>query len=808
MKKISVKTFYLIGIISIGLIGLAIGSTYAMFTTSAEINNPIAINTTLGSENEIIETIDVKVPAGEIKTFTLTINNTSSSTLNYVTWYSTTSSNVLTGVKLSNADSSSPSGSITSGSSKVIYVQIRNEGSEEIDATIGISSSTGSIVLSNSMTQVGSEELYYTLAEHITNLYTSASKTTVTQSITYNVASSVGLMNDRLGSSSVDANSGNIRYYGASPSNYVYFNCSDYDNQSDSTCEKWRIIGVFDGKVKIMRNDSIGNMAWSQNKNTTGTSGYSNDWTTSSLKALLNEKYLYGDTTGTVTYYSGSSGSTSLSLDMSSIGIKNDETRSLISSNLWNLGGYSSYSIYSYQAYTYERGTTVYSGRPTEWTGNIAIPYPSDYGYAADLSKCSSSNLYNYDSSSCRASDWMYNSSINQWFLMPSSSSTSYLYYTTTTGYVNNRGYAYNTYAVRPTTFLIEKSYLIGGDGTSTTPYKLQKPKVVKSNLSRKITKLYTSAEKTTVTNNSITYNTAPSVGLMNDRLGISSTDINGGNIRYYGAEPNNYIYFNCSDYSNQSSSTCETWRIIGVFEGKVKIMRNEVIGGYSWDNKNTSTGAESASGKNDWTDARLMKLLNPGYESETTGGSLYYNSGSGSCYSRQNNATTTCNFTSTGIKNDTTRNLISDTLYYLGGCDDSKIYSNQAYTCERGTTVYSGRPTTWTGKIALPYPSDYGYAADLGNCTLNLFSYNDSTCTSANWMKNIITNNGNNYGWLLTPSSYGSYSAWYVSPSSHVHYYYTYDAYGAAPVLYLGSEQVIGSGTGTNSDPYRLSVS
>ena len=807
MEKVKVKTLYLIGIISIGLIGLAIGSTYAMFTTSAEINNPIAINTTLGSENEIIETIDVKVPAGELKTFTLTINNTSSSTLNYTTWYSTTSSNVLTGVNLSNADSSSPSGSITSGSSKVIYVQIRNEGSEEIDATIGISSSAGSIVLSNSMTQVGSEELYYTLAEHITNLYTSASKTTVTQSITYNVASSVGLMNDRLGSSSVDANSGNIRYYGASPSNYVYFNCSDYDNQSDSTCEKWRIIGVFDGKVKIMRNDSIGNMAWSQNKNTTGTSGYSNDWTTSSLKALLNEKYLYGDTTGTVTYYSGSSGSTSLSLDMSSIGIKNDETRSLISSNLWNLGGYSSYSIYSYQAYTYERGTTVYSGRPTEWTGNIAIPYPSDYGYAADLSKCSSRTLYNYDNSTssyqCRANDWMFNSSINQWFLMPSSSSSSYLYYVTTTGYVNNTGYAYNTYAVRPTAFLIEKSYLIGGDGTSATPYKLKKPKI---NLSKKITSLYMGAEKTTVTNNSITYNTAASVGLMNDRLGSSSTDINSGNIRYYGASPDNYIYFNCSDYSNQSSDTCETWRIIGVFDGKVKIMRNAVIGSYSWDNKDTTTGAESNNGKNDWTDARLMKLLNPGYESETYGGSLYYNSGSGSCYSGQNNATTTCDFTSTGIKNDTTRSLISDTLYYLGGWNGQYVYSNQIYGYERGTTVYSGRPTTWTGKIALPYPSDYGYAADLGSCTVQLGIYDNSTCTSTNWMKSIFTSS---YNWLLTPNSGDSYYAWYVISSGYLsnHDNIYYDD-GVAPVLYLGSELGIESGTGTNSDPYRLSVS
>ena len=305
-------------------------------------------------------------------------------------------------------------------------------------------------------------------------------------------------------------------------------------------------------------------------------------------------------------------------------------------------------------------------------------------------------------------------------------------------------------------------------------------------------------APNNTVINNNIEYRYDTSNNLMEDV---------GGNIRYYGASPNNYIYFNCSDYSNQTSDTCETWRIIGVFEGKVKIMRNSTIGSYSWDNKNTSTGAETDYGKNDWTDARLMKLLNPGYESETTGGSLYYNSISGSCYSGKNNATVSCDFTNTGIKNDTTRNLISDTLYYLGGWYTSEIYSDQIYGYERGEEVYSGRPTTWTGKIALPYSSDYGYAADLGSCTVQLGNYNNSTCTSANWMKNIITNNGNNVGWLLT-SHLASNNAWGVSSSGGVNYYGTYYAGGAAPVLYLGSELGIGSGTGTNSDPYRLSVS
>ena len=335
------------------------------------------------------------------------------------------------------------------------------------------------------------------------------------------------------------------------------------------------------------------------------------------------------------------------------------------------------------------------------------------------------------------------------------------------------------------------------------------------------IISLYTSAAKVTATNNSITYNTAPSVSLMNDRLGGTTTDLDGGNIRYYGANPNNYIYFNCSDYSNQTSSTCETWRIIGVFNDKLKLIRGSQIGTYSWDNKNTSTGEESNSGKNDWTTARLMKLLNPvdyyindnndkDSEGNYLGYSLYYNSTSGKCYSGQNNATVDCDFTSTGIKNDETRNMIAETTYNLGGWNTFTVYPNEIYEYERGTTVYTGRLPTWTGKIALAYPSDYGYAADLNQCVnKQLNKYNDSTCTSNNWMKSIITNNGSNHGWLLTPHSNYSYIAWGVILSGIMggnRAYYS--SYGAAPVLYLSSELGIESGgDGSSSNPYKLSA-
>ncbi len=291
----------------------------------------------------------------------------------------------------------------------------------------------------------------------------------------------------------------------------------------------------------------------------------------------------------------------------------------------------------------------------------------------------------------------------------------------------------------------------------------------------------------------------------------------------YESVEINNYIYFNCSDYSNQSSDTCETWRIIGVFDGKVKIMRGSQIGTYAWDNKTTLTGAETNYGKNDWTTARLMKLLNPSdyYETDTNdngnGQSLYWNAQSGICFSpSSSNATKACDFTSIGLKNDTTRNLISEETYTIKGFTSStlsyKMFSNIVYDKERvNGTVYTGRPTAWKGKISLPYVSDYGYATDLNQCQKSLFDYDISLeCAANNWMKNIITNDGN--GWLLTPYSGNTYNVWAMS-SSGVYYVSVFDgglvsgAVGVLPVLYLDSKLVIGSGSGSSSAPYQLTV-
>ncbi|MGM9881242.1 MAG: hypothetical protein ACI31S_00130, partial [Bacilli bacterium] len=320
----------------------------------------------------------------------------------------------------------------------------------------------------------GTENKVYpsTLVGKITKLYDESEKTVVTNNdIEYNYATSVSLMNDRLGGTTTSLDGGNIRYYGASPNNYIYFNCSDYSNQSDSTCEKWRIIGVFGDKVKIIRNESIGELAWDQDKNINlSLTTYDNDWSTASLKVLLNEKYYNGDTTGTVTYYSGSDGSSSASLDMSSIGIKNDTTRNMITNVTWNLGGWKSSAVYSNEMYEYERGTAVYEGNPTTWTGKIALMYLSDYGYAVDFNACTE-NLYNYNSSTCTSNNWLFNNS-SKFLLIPSSTSSSTVWLCSSLGRCGGN-YVYREYNIFPVVFLDSKLGVGSGTGLSTDPYRI-----------------------------------------------------------------------------------------------------------------------------------------------------------------------------------------------------------------------------------------------------------------------------------------------------------------------------------------------
>ena len=276
-------------------------------------------------------------------------------------------------------------------------------------------------------------------------------------------------------------------------------------------------------------------------------------------------------------------------------------------------------------------------------------------------------------------------------------------------------------------------------------------------------------------------------------------------NLRYIGANPNNYVQFNN-----------ELWRIIGVFnniddgtgtkETRIKIIRSEPIGEYSWDNKASGTGSsDSEYGSNDWSDSALQIVLNEG---------AYWNRTSGECPYGRNGATTSCDFSATGLTEEA-KSMISNAKWNLGGTASYTSSSNGLashwYTYERGTTVYSGRPTEWIGKIGLMYPSDYGYATSGGNTTnretcLNteLYNWNDyDDCFNNDWLYD-----SSNAQWTLTPDSSRSYNVFFVYSDGSVYVYTAGDTPSAvSPALYLNSNVKISGGDGSSSSPFILSL-
>ena len=146
---------------------------------------------------------------------------------------------------------------------------------------------------------------------------------------------------------------------------------------------------------------------------------------------------------------------------------------------------------------------------------------------------------------------------------------------------------------------------------------------------------------------------------------------------------------------------------------------------------------------------------------------------------------------------------MIENVTWYLGGYSTQSATAESFYGYERGTTVYSGRPTSTTGYIGLMYPSDYGYSVLASSCarTTDLGSYSNSTCAGQSWMY------GQGYEWTITPYSSNSARVFYVNYNGYLYYSSAYIGYSARPVLYLDSSVYVIDGNGSQSDPYIIGM-
>lgn len=292
------------------------------------------------------------------------------------------------------------------------------------------------------------------------------------------------------------------------------------------------------------------------------------------------------------------------------------------------------------------------------------------------------------------------------------------------------------------------------------------------------IENLMADGEYETVTGNGTDYEYNTVNSLMDD---------NYGNIRYYGANPNNYVYFNCDDYSNQSSSTCEVWRIIGVFNNgnlthQIKIIRNESIGTY----QTTEVGNEEFGA---FTDSYLSYTLNNEAGSKEA---TYWSRTLGTCNLNTNYK---CDFSKTGLKNTTTRDLISNVSWFIPNSIEGDLYPNDLYQGEIDGSTTAGE------MISIMYKSDYGYATDIRKCNIQVNLYNSSECTENNWL--FLGSRE----WIMGPTENNYYKAYIVAENGAVGTYSLTSEANVRPTLYLKTEQTIKSGTGTLADPYQLAT-
>ena len=243
-------------------------------------------------------------------------------------------------------------------------------------------------------------------------------------------------------------------------------------------------------------------------------------------------------------------------------------------------------------------------------------------------------------------------------------------------------------------------------------------------------------------------------------------------NLRYSGAEVNNYVCI--QPELDNSCLEANLYRIIGVFN-------------------NIKTATTDYEGE---TRIKIIKATN--------NGSDYWDTTGSNNWALAASLNTTLQALPVAVSD-----LIDDAVWNLGGNNSNEVTAEQAYTFERGITGGAASPTTttWTGKIGLMYPSDYGYASSgCRDGSKLLHEYNDNACKNSNWL--YLGNDVNE--WLLSPHSVTNSSVFYIFNTGIVDSdSVSSNSFAVRPVMFLKSNVGIvdNDRDGSSSSPYLLEL-
>lgn len=226
--KISMKTIYLILVITVGLVGLGIGSTLAVFTASAEISNPISFSSNLSYNGDIFDTVEVTIGPNATRTTNVSIfNDEQIDGVKYAVWYIYEgNSNDISFVRNQESDID-PSGTDI-GQGGTLSMDIKNNTSNTITITIGVTTSKEDIVLPSYMKVI----TLATVAKYNLTL----NKGTGISIMYYKINGSNTYASTTNSSITVSVNEGSTYYYyGIASTGYAMNSCSSSSSPCSGT---------------------------------------------------------------------------------------------------------------------------------------------------------------------------------------------------------------------------------------------------------------------------------------------------------------------------------------------------------------------------------------------------------------------------------------------------------------------------------------------------------------------------------------------------------------------------------------------
>ena len=271
------------------------------------------------------------------------------------------------------------------------------------------------------------------------------------------------------------ANDNSYRYAGANPNNYV---CFGSDAASCPADNLYRIIGVFNGQVKLIKSDYAtsaqlgtdgdyyGTYPWGDSNykgnnyaniasyywNYSNGSSSTNDWSTSNLNTVnLNTNY--------INY-------------LNNIDSKWTDK---IATTEWKVGGNTYANISEQNAPTAYQNEIVSPAEATTYSAKIGLMYVSDYMYGAAPTYWTYKG-YDTAGTDYRAAindNWMY-MGLSEWTISRHSDVTNGAFFVVDTGYVRRNSVNSILFGVRPSFYLESNVEFSQGDGTFDSPYRIQ----------------------------------------------------------------------------------------------------------------------------------------------------------------------------------------------------------------------------------------------------------------------------------------------------------------------------------------------